>query len=72
MNFIQSISIYLSFLAGVTGKSADELMKEKIAELLKQLPGLFDTEKASVKHPISYDESMNTVLQQELIRLDNY
>jgi len=36
MNFIPLISICLSFLiAGGTGKSADELMKEKIAELLK-------------------------------------
>lgn len=48
--------------AGTSGKSADELMKEKIKELLDQLPPLFDVEKAAIKHPVRYEESMNTVL----------
>lgn len=54
--------------AGTSGKSTDEIIKDKIKELLDKLPPLFDVEKASLKHPVSYEESMNTVLQQELIR----
>lgn len=30
--------------------------------ILKLLPGQYDNEEASKKHPIRYDESMNTVL----------
>jgi dynein heavy chain len=31
---------------------------------------MYDTEEAGKKHPIRYDESMNTVLAQELIRFN--
>ena len=44
------------------GKSTEELIKEKIQQLLGKLPPSFDVEKASLIHPVSYNESMNTVL----------
>ena len=56
--------------AGASGKTTEEIIKNKIKELLEKLPQLFDIEKASLKHPVSYEESMNTVLQQELIRFN--
>ena len=37
---------------------------------MKKLPANFDTDMVSKKHPVSYNESMNTVLQQELIRFN--
>ncbi len=38
------------------------------ADILSKLPGDFDHEHVSKKFAVSYKESMNTVLQQELIR----
>lgn len=51
--------------------SPDQMIKEKCAALLNKLPQLFDLEDASKKHPLMYEESMNTVLQQELLRFNN-
>jgi len=54
---------------GDKGGSSVELMIEKIADsILGELPGQFDITAASVKYPVLYTESMNTVLTQELGR----
>jgi len=37
---------------------------------LSKLPKNFDVDEAAKKHPIMYNESMNTVLQQELLRFN--
>lgn len=37
---------------------------------MAKLPKPFDTDEAAKKHPVKYDESMNTVLQQELMRFN--
>lgn len=43
-----------------------------IAEgILSQLPALFDMETAQLKYPVKWEESMNTVLCQELIRFND-
>lgn len=45
-------------------------MNEACVGILEKLPKDFDMEFASKKHPISYEDSMNTVLQQELLRFN--
>ena len=52
------------------GKTQDEMLRDISEDILKRLPKNFDTEEASKKHPIMYEESMNTVLQQELLRFN--
>lgn len=44
------------------------MLKEIAEDLLKKVPKNFDIEAASKKHPIKYEDSLNTVLQQELLR----
>eukprot|EP00331_Platyophrya_macrostoma_P018818 CAMPEP_0176474726 /NCGR_PEP_ID=MMETSP0127-20121128/43194_1 /TAXON_ID=938130 /ORGANISM="Platyophrya macrostoma, Strain WH" /LENGTH=757 /DNA_ID=CAMNT_0017870209 /DNA_START=1 /DNA_END=2274 /DNA_ORIENTATION=+ len=56
---------------GGEGMSPDQLMKEKCAALLDKIPEPFDTDYAAKRHPLMYEESMNTVLQQELLRFNN-
>lgn len=52
------------------GISTEALIKEKIKEIVKKLPKPFDTDDAAKKHPVKYVESMNTVLQQQLMRFN--
>lgn len=37
---------------------------------MDKLPPNYDIDEAAKKHPIKYEESMNTVLQQELLRFN--
>ena len=50
--------------------STDNLIKQKCIEIVDSLPKAFDIESAAKKFEIKYEESMNTVLQQELIRFN--
>lgn len=56
--------------AGGAGKTQEEILNEIATGILAKLPKNFDIEAASKKHPINYEESMNTVLQQELLRFN--
>lgn len=55
---------------GGVGVSAESLIKEKIKGILAKLPKQFDVDEVAKKHPVMYEESMNTVLQQELLRFN--
>lgn len=44
------------------GKSQDQILDETATTILAKLPNLFDTEDAAKKHPLSYYNTMNTVL----------
>jgi dynein heavy chain len=55
---------------GSGGKSTDHLLMEVSQDILKRMPAPFDMEKALAKYPVNYYESMNTVLNQELIRFN--
>jgi dynein heavy chain len=53
-----------------TGKSQDEVLDETATEILGKLPQLFDVELAAKKHPLKFTQSLNTVLQQEILRFN--
>lgn len=55
---------------GGGGKSQDEILQDMAKEMLEKLPHNFDLERVIKMHPIKYEESMNTVLQQELMRFN--
>jgi dynein heavy chain len=45
-------------------------VREVSTDILSKIPNNFDTEDAGKKHPIKYEESLNTVLAQELLRFN--
>ncbi|XP_054991966.1 LOW QUALITY PROTEIN: dynein axonemal heavy chain 12 [Sorex araneus] len=55
---------------GASG-STDQILFEFSQNILLKLPNNFDIEQALVKYPVRYDESMNTVLVQEMERFNN-
>lgn len=54
--------------SGGGGKSWDSVLAELAEDILSRLPPAFDVERALLDFPVRYEESMNTVLTQELIR----
>lgn len=57
-------------VSGAAGKSQEQVMGEACKGILEKLPKNFDNEYAEKRHPITYEESMNTVLLQELLRFN--
>ena len=66
------LSTSLSLLPRTTGEGGDQeaILSEKARQVVSMVQDEFDLEKAAKLHPIKYDESMNTVLQQELLRFN--
>eukprot|EP01017_Pseudomicrothorax_dubius_P027766 TRINITY_DN3239_c0_g6_i2.p1 TRINITY_DN3239_c0_g6~~TRINITY_DN3239_c0_g6_i2.p1 ORF type:complete len:389 (+),score=87.81 TRINITY_DN3239_c0_g6_i2:49-1167(+) len=67
------LSTALSLLPRSTsggGITPEQMIMEKCKATLAKLPPLFDVEEAAKRHPVMYEESMNTVLQQELMRFN--
>ncbi|KAJ3201941.1 Dynein heavy chain 7, axonemal [Entophlyctis luteolus] len=52
------------------GKSNDEIVTEVASDILNRIPRTFNIEAAVAKYPVNYNESMNTVLIQEMIRFN--
>jgi dynein heavy chain len=57
--------------SGSGGPSKEDILLTVAADIYSKLPTKFDMEFAQVKYPVRWDESMNTVLCQELIRFNN-
>ena len=56
--------------SGGEGKSWGDVLDELAKDIAKRIPTIFDIEKALIMFPVRYEESMNTVLTQELIRFN--
>ena len=52
------------------GKSREDVIEELANDIAGRLPDLFEIERAKVKYPVVYSESMNTVFVQELARFN--
>ncbi|XP_063282951.1 dynein axonemal heavy chain 12 [Pelobates fuscus] len=57
--------------AGGSSGSSDHTLLEIAKDILSKFPKDFDTEAALQKFPVRYEESMNTVLVQEMERFNN-
>ena len=55
---------------GGGGGDAEEMLAKIANGILDRLPPDFDLESVQRKYPVTYTESMNTVLAQELIRFN--
>lgn len=49
-----------------------EVIEELAHDILSKLPDDFDLERVMKLYPVVYEESMNTVLRQELIRFNRW
>lgn len=63
-----SILLTLPRQTGGKGKSPAEVIQELASDILSKTPEPYNMEKVIAKYPVLYQESMNTVLRQELIR----
>ncbi|KAI7794029.1 dynein axonemal heavy chain 12 [Triplophysa rosa] len=56
---------------GGGSSGGDSTLLDIANDILSKLPGNFDIESALIKFPVRYEESMNTVLVQEMQRYNN-
>jgi len=70
LQLFDSILLTLPRQVGGEGKSPQQVVDELAADILSKLPPDFNLEKVMELYPVVYNESMNTVLRQELIRFN--
>uniref|UniRef100_A0A8C4XVH0 Dynein axonemal heavy chain 3 n=1 Tax=Falco tinnunculus TaxID=100819 RepID=A0A8C4XVH0_FALTI len=56
--------------AGGGGKSPQDIVEDLAQDILSKLPDGFDVKEVMKVYPVLYEESMNTVLRQEIIRFN--
>ncbi|XP_041458176.1 dynein heavy chain 3, axonemal-like isoform X7 [Lytechinus variegatus] len=52
------------------GKSSQQIIEDLASDILSKIPPNYNLEEVQTKYPVRYEESMNTVLVQELIRFN--
>nr|XP_054750956.1 dynein axonemal heavy chain 3-like isoform X12 [Lytechinus pictus] len=52
------------------GKSSQQIIEDLASDILSKIPPDYNLEEVQTKYPVRYEESMNTVLVQELIRFN--
>lgn len=52
------------------GRSRESIIMEMVVDQLDRLPPAFDLELARFMYPVRYEESMNSVLVQEMVRFN--
>ncbi|XP_058475903.1 dynein axonemal heavy chain 3-like [Solea solea] len=67
---LQGVQLTMPRQMGGAGKSPQEVVDELAEDILSKLPADFDTQQVIQKYPVMYEESMNTVLRQEIIRFN--
>uniref|UniRef100_A0A8B9BUR3 Dynein axonemal heavy chain 12 n=1 Tax=Anser brachyrhynchus TaxID=132585 RepID=A0A8B9BUR3_9AVES len=58
-------------IQGTSSGGGDSTLSEIADDILSKLPNDFDIESCLTKYPVRYEESMNTVLVQEMERFNN-
>ena len=53
-----------------SGKTQDEVLADTCQGIIEKLPAALPYERAKRNHPVRYEESMNTVLHQEILRFN--
>ncbi len=66
----ESILLTLPRQTGGGGKSPQKIIDDLASDILSKLPSDFNLEFIMREFPVVYEESMNTVLRQELIRFN--
>lgn len=67
---LSTILLTQSNAGGGGGGNSDQLINNLADSILAEVPKPFDVKAAEKKYPIMYDQSMNTVLTQELDRFN--
>uniref|UniRef100_A0A673Y2U6 Dynein axonemal heavy chain 3 n=1 Tax=Salmo trutta TaxID=8032 RepID=A0A673Y2U6_SALTR len=67
---LDGVLLTLPRQTGGGAKSPQEVVDELAEDILSKLPADFDIQMVINKYPVMYEESMNTVLRQELIRFN--
>ncbi|KAI8853125.1 dynein heavy chain and region D6 of dynein motor-domain-containing protein [Chytridium lagenaria] len=70
-NFFRSILLTQARTDSGGSKSNEQIISEAASDMYQKLPPPFDIHKVMQKYPVSYKDSMNTVLLQEIIRYRN-
>ena len=69
-NLLSTCLLMIPKSSSTGDKTIEHVISDLSVEIHNRMPELFDIEVVSKKYPIKYNESMNTVLIQELIRFN--
>jgi dynein heavy chain len=69
-NALAAIMLTQQNAGGADGEGGDAMINRLADAILVELPPIFDIEAAEAQYPVSYEQSMNTVLTQELTRFN--